>query len=302
MKNKLLSFLNAPIKETWWYQSNYGYAVKMKKWNTSNLDMVNLGSSSVKFAFDYTECKINAANWANQPQNLSSDFEIMKNYYKFVKKNGIIVITLLCPFCGMVSDYNREFYDKYHYFLPSDSVKYFSEETLKKIRKIIENPLLTTPKASIKSVIGKFCGKDKPFYADAKTDAQNRINSWKKEFSIENFDASIAVENVKAIEFNTDLLCEMVEFCKERSLKPVLGIMPATKTLKDLIPSDFMQRAFYDMVEKVKRRTGVQILDFYRSSEFESEDLYLDSFLMNEKGRKLFTKTLIEDLFINNFS
>jgi len=293
---KFLQLVNLPVKKTWWYKSNYGDTIKMKKWNTFNLDLVNLGSSSVRFGLDYSECKINAANWAMAPQNISSDFAILKNYHSYIKENGLLLL-LLCPFSGMVIDYpDKKFYDSYHYFLHPILIKHFSEQTMKKNRKIIEYPLLATPKIAIKAVIKKMLGKDKPKYLNARTDAQNRINGWKKEFSINDFADPLSDENLKAIEFNTKLLCEMTEFCKERNLKPFIGIMPVTKTLKDLIPQEFIQRAFYDMVEKIKECTGVQILDYYRSVEFESEDLYLDSFLMNEKGRKLFTERVLMDL------
>ncbi|MCL2260135.1 MAG: hypothetical protein FWC15_02135 [Fibromonadales bacterium] len=293
MKSKLLDFLNARVKKTWWYKLNYDYAIKMKDWNMFNLDLVNLGSSSAKFAFDYSACDLKASNWANQPQNLSSDFAVIKNYSRFMRQNGIVIITLICPFCGLVIDYQKKFYDKYHYFLPPDSIKYFSEQTLEKVQKMVEYPLLGATKTSIEAMV--LC-KDKPKYQSAKIDAQNRINGWKKQFSIEDLADQLSDENLKAIEFNTNLLCEMVNFCKECSLKPVLGIMPATKALKDHIPLNFMQRTFYDMVEKVNERTGVRILDFYRSAEFESEDLYLDSFLMNEKGRKLFTQKVLGEV------
>ena len=298
MKNNFLSLLNAPVKKTWWYESNYNDAVKMKNWNSSNLDIVTLGSSFAKYGMDYSGFSINATNWAMMPQNISSDFAILKNYHSYIKGNGVVMM-MLCPFSGIVIDYNKEFYDKYHYFLDPILVKYFNEQTLKRISRIIDYPLLGAPKQSIKAVVKKLLGKDKPKYSKAKIDAQNRINSWKTEFSIDNFEDQFSEENLKAIEYNLNLLCEMVDFCKEHSLRPILGIMPATKTLKDHIPSDFMQIAFYNMVEKVKERTGVKILDFYRSSEFENEDLYLDSFLMNEKGRKLFTKKVLEELKIN---
>ena len=299
MKNSLLLLLDAPVKKTWWYKSNYSDAVKMKNWRTFDLDLVNLGSSSAKFAFDYSKYEISAANWACQPQNLGSDFAVIKNYNNFIKENGIVIITLICPFCGMVIDYHKEFYDKYHYFLHPILVKHFSEQTLKKVRRIIEYPLLGAPKASMKALVRKLLCRDRPKYTNAKTDAQNRIDSWKKQFSIENFADPLSIENLKAIEYNTNLLCEIVAFCKECSLKPVLEIMPATKTLKDHIPLDFTQSAFYDMVIKVKERTGIQVLDYYHSPEFESDNLYLDSFLMNEKGRKLFTERVLKDLGFN---
>jgi|GEM_PF-1171821 len=296
---KLVNKLNHQVKKTWWYKSNYSDAVKMKNWQAFNLELVTLGSSAVKYGLDYSGYKINAANWAMAPQNTATSFAILKNYHSFIKENGQLLL-MLCPLQGMVIDYNKEFYDKYHYFLHPILVKHFSEETLKRVRKTIDYPALDNPKASVKLVIKNLLGKaNKPQYSNAKTDAQNRINAWKKEFSVENFSDQLSESNLKAIEYNTNLFCEMIEFCKERSLKPILGIMPTTKTLKDHIPTDFMQRAFYDMVQKVIAHTNVPFLDYYNSSEFESEDLYLDSFLLNEKGRKLFTDRVLKDL---NFS
>ena len=297
MKNNFLDILNALVKKTWWYKSNYGDAVKMKNWNTFNLDLATLGSSAVTYGLDYFAFKVNAANWAMAPQYTSLSFAILKNYHSYIRENGVLLLQLLCPFQGMAVDHSKEYYDKCHYFLHPVLVKHFSEQTLERVRRIIGYPLFGAPKASVKAVIKKLLGKDKPKYLDAKTDAQNRIDSWKKQFSIESFAQPLSEQNLKAIEYNTNILCEIVNFCKERSLKPVLGIMPVTKILKEHIPSDFMQRAFYNMVEKVNERTGVQILDFYRSPEFESESLYLNSFFMNEQGRKLFTKKILGEIF-----
>ena len=295
------NFLNKFVKKTPWYESNYGDAVKMKNWNISNLDLATLGSSAVKYGLDYSNHEINAANWAMAPQDNYTSLAILKTYHSFIKENGIVLHLLLCPFQamsnrGIPSRNNIEYWSKYHYFLSPVLIKHFSEQTLKRIRRIIDNPLLGLPKTSIKALVKELLGKDKPKYANAKTDAQSRITGWKKQFSIESFADPISEENLKAIEYNTEVLCEIAKFCKERSLRPVFGIMPATKTLKEHIPAEFMQRAFFDMAEKVKERTGVQFLDFYRSQEFESEDLYLDSFLLNEKGRKLFTERVLTEL------
>jgi hypothetical protein len=72
--------------------------------------------------------------------------------------------------------------------------------------------------------------------------------------------------------------------------------MPTTKILRDMIPQEFIQKAFYDVVEEVKRKTNAPFMDFYRSAEFLDKSLYRDSFLMNDKGRKLFTESVIREL------
>jgi len=295
MKINFLKLINESIKKTWWYKSNYDDAVKMKNWHKFNLDLAVLGSSAVKHGLDFSSFEINAANWAMAPQNTYASFAILKNYHSFIKKNGLVLIMKLCPFGGMPTYYHHN-YDKLHYFLSPVLLRHFSRQTLKKIQRVIECPLLGAPKYSAKALIKTLLGKDKPKFLNAKTDAQNRIDGWKKEFSIKDFADPLSEENMRAIELNTNLLCEMAEFCKECLLRPVFGVMPATKTLKDCIPLDFVQRAFYNMMEEVKERTGVQFLDFYRSSEFESEELYMDSFLLNENGRRLFTKRVLREL------
>ena len=284
---------NLPIKKTFWYQSAYGDAVKMKNWNTSFLDLVNLGSSAAKFGLNYLDFQINAANWAMQPQSLIYDFAILKHYHPFIKKNGIVLL-LLCPF-HLLSVANVHI-DRYHYFLPPHLVKNFHKKTLKRITKNIENPLLGAPKTAMKAFIRMMLGKDQPKSQNAKIAASKWIAGWKKQFFINDFTDPLSEENLKGMAFKIDLLCEMANFCKEHSLQPVFGIMPASKTLKEQIPEDFMQRAFYNAVEKVKKRAGLQFLDYYRSPEFESDELYLDSFLMNEKGAKMFTKRVLTDL------
>ncbi|GHV12276.1 hypothetical protein AGMMS49938_04510 [Fibrobacterales bacterium] len=132
---------------------------------------------------------------------------------------------------------------------------------------------------------------------DAKTDAKKRIESWKKEFQIHSLTEPLSQKNKIAIEHKIEELCDIIDFCKERSLRPVLGIMPVTKVLRDAIPEEFIQTVFYDMVQEVQKKREVPVLDYYRSSEFLDSDLYSDSFLMNEKGRKVFTEKVLEDLF-----
>jgi len=298
---KFFNFFSRKLKESRWYQFNCGDLVKMKNWNEFNLDLITLGSSAVKFGLDYSGYKIKAANWAMAPQDFNASFAILKNYHSFAKENGCLCLCL-CPF-QFLSDRrvpnrdNIEYWNKYHYFLSPVLIPHYSERVLQEIRNTVENPLLTAPLGvSIGALKARLSGKDKSQYPNAKIDAQNRIENWKKQFSIKDFSDSLSEENLKAIKYNTDIICEMAEFCKERSLVPVFGIAPATKILKDQIPGEFMQKAFFDAVEKVKERTEVLFLDYYRSSEFESDDLYLDSFLLNEKGKNLFTERVLKDL------
>lgn len=298
--HKIVQMLNNPIKQTWWYKSNYGDAVKMKNWNKFNLDLATLGTSSVKLGLDYTNIAgINAANWAMQPQSIESNFAILKNYHSFIKEDGIVLL-LLCPFnlLSLNKDKNTSYFDRYYYFLSPVLIENFNAENNDRIKKIIETPLFANSSKAIKAIAKKVLGKEHKSsqYLNAKEDAKNRIAGWKKQFSMDNLENPLSKKHLVDIEFNVNLLCEMISFCNERSLKPVLGIMPISKELKQYIPQDFMQKAFLDPMYNIIEKSGVQFLNYYDSSNFENEDLYQDSFLLNKKGAEVFTKQVLFDL------
>lgn len=54
------------------------------------LDVVNLGSSSGVYDFDYSDMGCKGMNWAVAPQTMVGDFLILKRYRKFLR------IMLLC--------------------------------------------------------------------------------------------------------------------------------------------------------------------------------------------------------------
>ena len=69
--------------------------------------------------------------------------------------------------------------------------------------------------------------------------ANKLINSWKQEFSISVLEAPISEQNQERIKYNTNLLAEMVSFCLERDLKPVIVIPPVTRALSSKFPETF---------------------------------------------------------------
>lgn len=104
----LLRFLNRTIKKTEWYKNlnvdpdhtifpdNTWY----REHDERNYDVVNLGSSSGKWAFNYSIEPIKGMNWAIQPQTLVDDFKILKNFHSILKNEGYVLITIM-PFTGL---------------------------------------------------------------------------------------------------------------------------------------------------------------------------------------------------------
>lgn len=69
-----------------------------------NLEVVNLGSSSGKYAFDYNSLKIKGANWALAPQTLYYDFVLLKQFHSYLRPGARVLIPL-CPFSGCIINF-----------------------------------------------------------------------------------------------------------------------------------------------------------------------------------------------------
>ena len=65
-----------------------------------NFDVVNLGSSGGKWACAYADLNIKAMNWAQQPQTLLEDYNLLRHFHSILKRGGYVLITIL-PFTGL---------------------------------------------------------------------------------------------------------------------------------------------------------------------------------------------------------
>lgn len=298
---------NKLLQKTNWYLNQYGDCVKFRK-QKFEMDIVNLGSSPAKYAFDFSGLPISGANWATAPQPISYDFRIIKNYHSYIKKDGILLL-LFCPFSGFVKDYeDKEAHKKYHYFLHPILNPHFSETTYEQVRQEVEQPLKTLLRYPFRTLCQMLRFRKNPFVIDKnpmterqiKKDAEFWFNGWKIEFGLDDLDLPLSMKNKTAIDYNSELLCEIADFCKERSLNPVIVVAPITRYLSTLIPAAFQRAVFYDMIEKAKREKHVPVLDYSQNKQLTTDDLYINSFFLNSKGRKKFTRKVLQDLKLLN--
>lgn len=85
--NKAFSVVNNHlVQSSDFYKSIWGGANKFWHIRNFNLDVVNLGSNSGVYAFEYSDLDLLGMNWALGPQSLVHDFNILKNYFSYLKK------------------------------------------------------------------------------------------------------------------------------------------------------------------------------------------------------------------------
>ena len=67
--------------------------------------LINLGSTSAVYAFNYEGVGIKGGNWAMPRNPLLGDYAILRNYSSFLKKGSIVIIPL-CPFSAFSGSYD----------------------------------------------------------------------------------------------------------------------------------------------------------------------------------------------------
>ena len=301
---------NKIIKRPNWYKSlfvddnhtTYPDNVWYREHLERNFDIVNLGSSSAKFAFNYDGLPIKAMNWAQAPQTLTEDFILLKGCHSILRKNGIVLITIL-PFTGINKPVTAKSLMRY---IPNLHPQAFNGQPLKdEAYKLYDNPLLFG-KPAIKAIIKYLLGKDTPApkaiqpstqpmnSEQLEADAQRGSDGWKAQFNIQDLDAPLTAENQEGRKVRVKLMQDLIDFCKERSYRPVYVIPPVTSHLQKRYTHTFINTYITSYLEEVDRH--IPILDYTKDEELTNDSLYFNSFFLNTAGAKQFTSRVVTDL------
>lgn len=294
---------NRLLQKTPWFQNNYGDCIKFKTQHF-NTDVVNVGSSLAKYALDYSNFKILGANWATSPQSFLYDYKIIKNYHSYLKENATILL-IACPFSGLYKDEISPIRDKkYHFFLHTILVPNFSEDIFSLMQQEVKKPFITLfkhPLKTLKSFVHNrknvlSINKNSMSQPELETDAKRWIGGWQKEFKLNSLSDSLSEVHLKNIDYNVQILCDIVDFCQERSFKPVLLVVPTTQHLAKYFPNEFKEVAVDGLLKKVQNLKKIPILNYRDDDAFKDDNLYMNSFFLNKKGRHLFTQRVLKDL------
>lgn len=317
-KDRLLRFCTGCnlIEKTNWYKSKfidinhetYPDNIWYRKHDERNFDVVNLGSSGGKWAFDYSGLNVKAMNWAQQPQTLLEDYNLLRHFHSILKKDGYVLITIM-PFTGLNKKTGLMDAMKYVKFdIQGEPIQPYM---FKEAQRYATYPILFK-KPAVKALIKYLLGKDKKVgvptetqldynpmtHAELEADAKRWIDGWKRQFGISDFEAPLTKENEEGRAYRIKLMQTLIDFCTERGYKPVYVIPPVTEHLAKYYTPKFEDTYIYGYLKKVER--NVHMLDYSKDTTFKSDDLYFNSFFLNKKGRKLFTERVLSDLNIGH--
>lgn len=297
IKQRIIGRINNTISSTNWFNSYWGGATKFWNIDSFDIDIINLGSNSGVYSFKYSNLPIKGLNLALGPQSLVHDFNILKNYFSCLKPNGYVIITL-SPFSCLISKYNRNQNLKYYTFLHPATIINFDDNERTRALKLKYNILKEIPAFCIKQTLKEYKNnilKTKEFDCNFEQHSIGFINMWKKQFGIEDLDSQLSKKHLSEFKMRADILREMISFCYERDLKPVIVIPPVHKSLSDRFSDKFCENYIYNFI-KEGNKSGAPFYNYMFDDRFQNDEYFTNSYFMNEKGAEYFTKEFLKEI------
>ena len=291
----ILFIANALYKRTNHYNNQF---VDVRKyWDMStfpkDLQVVNLGSNHPKFGFDYSETGLNAMNCAVGPQTLEYDFAILRKITPNLASGAIVIIPICLLKFFLYRQKSRSVHAKYYTFLSREDIVGYSK--LEQIR-LLKYPLIFNPR------LLRFVIRDVPKDTRLELtenpmkdtvalnkDADNWINCWNREFNISLPNPKLSKENESDISQNICILREMLEYCKLHNFKPIITILPVTKYLSSRFTDEFINEHILRYIVAANS-VNAPVLNYLMDERFTAPELYINSFFMNRRGRRLFSQ------------
>ena len=294
-----LLILNKLYKKTNHYKNTVYQLEKYLKEVPEDLELINTGSSYARYAFDYSYSSLKGFNFGLQPQSLSYDFRILKQYTLNLKKDCIVLITLPNLVFGFLDYENEHSNTKYYYFLePKNILGYSKLKYLTRVMfpflsskrnafRIIRDVTLKEPYKQVRNLMNE---------SQIRNDASLRVEGWKKQFKLKNtFDNNFSDELEKMFESTTSLLNEMIEYCRDNGFRPVIVVPPCSGIINELLSKRFIKKALYDNIERANKK-NIPVFDYLYDERFQNYKLYINSDMLNETGREKFTRVVEKDL------
>lgn len=298
MKQKNINILNRIISQTDWYNNQFwGGATKFWHANQFGLDVVNLGSGAGVRAFDYNGLPIKACNWALGPQSLVHDFNILRNYFSYIKDGGYVII-VVCPFSCLESHYDKSHNFKYYTFLHPATIINFDDNERTLALTIKNNPFRQMPvyciKQTLREIKTKYIVSLRRTEKDLQKTAIDMMNCWKRQFGIDDLSTPITEKHLGELQGRKKTLIDIIDFCKERLLKPVVVIPPMYHTLGSMFPDEFKK----NYIDLFLQGVDAPIYDYMNNLDMDKEEYYQTALFLNEKGAKVFTRIVLSDIGI----
>ncbi|MCD7927166.1 MAG: hypothetical protein LUI85_21745 [Bacteroides sp.] len=295
MKKSIKDKLNSYIKKSHWYNEVL-FKNCQQFWNLTNqnIDVVNLGSSSGTFAFDYSSVGLRGENWAIAPQTIVGDFLILKQFRHYLKEDATVLYPI-CPFTAISGavDYIE---DRCYSFLDYETIP--NGHYIRNVRVLeqMNDPLLFYPAVEVlRDIKFHLFKKSEKLMSESELEknAENWIRSWTEQFHIDDLNNHFIADHSEVYHRTVALLNEMIDYCHEEHLNLVIVVPPVHHSLG----KKFTLSAKGQLLDSLKNDANLQkvkFLNYMDESSFAHDaSLFQNSYFLNKKGACKFTQYLL---------
>lgn len=248
-----------------------------------SLEVVNVGTTQAKYAFDYGTIPVNGFNMALFINPLMYNIEILRNNREKIALDAIILITLQYPI-----------------FLCPSSHELSAEEA-RRIR--AEHHGYVKDEASLQRLGARNYRINHKKLWEVDQELHDLIHSgWEREIGIKGIvlqnrdNEQIRMKRKYAVED----LENLIAYCRSQSWKPILVGLPYSRELNNYVPQEFKEKNFYEPIELVKKEMDVAFYDYSEDVRFASLNNYMNVWFLNDRGRKEFTRVVYEEILQGN--
>lgn len=261
--------------------------------NYCEIHIGNLGSSHGAYDFDYSNIMARGYicfNFANTSQSYDYDYAILKEFGQYMETSSVLFIpvsyfsfnnevvnaseaeAMSLRYYHLLSPENIPNYDPYIDIITNRlPILSAGEDILKLFPNI--NPALTAHAADDGIDVEEFARR-----------AQERYSR-----HFDNKDEYFLPERIEE-------LYDIIAYCNDHQITPVLITTPFSKYYRDLVSEDFLKE-FNETVTTIASETGTNYYDYSYDSRFRGNlEYFSDSDHLNETGAAYFTDILWDEV------
>lgn len=246
---------------------------------SEGLEVVNIGTTQAKYAFDYQAVPVQGCNMALYKNPLMYNIEILQNNREKIAVDATVLITLQYPI-----------------FLCSNSHE-MSVEEARRIRAMHEG--YVQEEAFLQQLGERNYRINHKKLWEVDQELHELIHfGWEQEIGME----GIVLQNREneqvrqKCRYAVEDLENLIKYCRSMSWVPVLVGLPYSRELNAYVSQEFKEKNFYEPIELVKKEMNIVFYDYSEDPRFAALDNYMNIWFLNDRGRKKFTRVVYEEI------
>lgn len=293
---------NRCLMKTNWYRNFFVFTrdaelLRQHPSSYNRLSIVNVGSNPARFSFFYEN--VNGLNLSYGTQSLDLDLAMLREYKEYLG-SGCYVLLPIVPFSSISACLKNTLplYVKYSDFSP---LNIRDKKLLSKACLFRKCPLLFAPTA-VRYLLRDLLpnnllddAEQRMQHLELIQDANRWLKCWKDEFGITVLGDPLTNELLKAREKSIRMFSELIEYVLANNWKPVIISPPFSRELSELFTPK-MKEVYVDSFIREFNKYQITYLDYIYDDRFSDSALYINALFMNLRGRKLFTRDVLQKL------